>query len=63
MPNTICYDLQLLDFRKFPTNAERNKNEQKKFNGILFSDGKILELSNKWRKDTYQQELELHMTL
>ena len=44
-------------------NAERKKNEQKKFNGILFSDGKILELSNKWRKDTYQQELELHMTL
>ena len=63
MLNTICYDLQLLDCRKFPTNAERNKNEQKKFNGILFSDGKILELSNKWRKDTYQQELELHMTL
>ena len=63
MPNMICYDLQLLNCRKFPINAKRNKNEQKKFNGILFSDGKILELSNKWRKDTYQQELELHMTL
>ena len=44
MPNMIRYDLQLLNRRKFPINAERNKNEQKKFNRILFSDGKILEL-------------------